>query len=544
MHELSTPASSDGGTEHAKIAPLDFTLIGAVVLVVGIFLYQQMASTPVEQTAPAQQASIAPPAAPGSISIAVLPFAKLSGDAGQEFFSDGMTEEITSALVKVPNLQVVARTSAFQFKGQNQDVRVVGQALGATHVIEGSVRKAGDRVRITAQLIRADSGLQLWSENYDRQLTDIFAIQEEIAQAVAVSLRVPLGLRQGQPLVSNRTDDLQSYEDYLRARSLFRARALGRAISVLEQAVARDPDFAPAWAVLAASYGFLPGYEIAVHSEDREAVRRQVRSAFDKAEMAATEAIRLDPRHAGGYAALGWVQSNGNAWASADDLYRQALSLDPNDPDVLHLYSLALGSEGRIKLATNIRERLRALEPFVPVYNLTNAAFLQHSGQDEAAIALAQTVPNEGAIGVQRSVELAMAYAAQARYGEAANTLLEAPENSYFFSRKSVEDAARYLRRAPATIRPEDLPVFEGMLNFVYAVLGAPMRVLEAPERNIDVGYHGTVFRNIWKPIFAPVRKTERFKALMVKVGLVDYWRERGWPDLCRPVGADDFVCD
>src|SRR5262249_56876637 len=120
-----------------------------------------------------QNGAAASPAQPGTISIAVLPLANLSGDAGQEFFSDGMTEEINAALAKVQDLRVIARISAFQFKGQNQDVRSVGQALGASHLIEGSVRKFGDRVRITAQLVRAADGVQLWSENYDRSLTDI-----------------------------------------------------------------------------------------------------------------------------------------------------------------------------------------------------------------------------------------------------------------------------------------------------------------------------------------------------------------------------------
>jgi len=115
----------------------------------------------------------------GAVSLAVLPFANLSGDTSQEFFSDGVTEEITSALARIPDLRVVARTSAYQFRSQNRDIQTIGQQLNATHFIEGSVRKAGERVRITAQLIKADDGVHIWTETYDRQLTDIFAIQEE-----------------------------------------------------------------------------------------------------------------------------------------------------------------------------------------------------------------------------------------------------------------------------------------------------------------------------------------------------------------------------
>ena len=161
---------------------------------------------------PSRLASLTGPSTANGISIAVLPFANMSGDSSQEFFSDGITEEITAALAKVQGLTVLGRTSAFQFKGQNQDLRNIGQTLGASHLIEGSVRKAGDRVRITAQLIRADNGSHLWTENYDRNLTDIFAVQEEIAQAIAASLQVPLGLKQGEHLVPNRTNDLDSYQ--------------------------------------------------------------------------------------------------------------------------------------------------------------------------------------------------------------------------------------------------------------------------------------------------------------------------------------------
>ena len=135
-----------------------------------------------------------------------------------------MTEEITSALAKVPDLRVVARTSAFQFKAQNRDIQSIGQQLHATHFIEGSVRKAGDRVRITAQLIKADDGTHIWAENYDRELTDIFAIQEDIARAITTSLRMPLGLKPGENLVNNRSIDTDSYQDYLRARALVRVR--------------------------------------------------------------------------------------------------------------------------------------------------------------------------------------------------------------------------------------------------------------------------------------------------------------------------------
>ena len=205
-------------------APLA-VLAGVLIVATALISYRQFALVSTEPGIVAERAAAADPAS--AISIAVLPFLNLSGDANQEFFSDGMTEEITSALAMVPDLKVVARTSAFQFKGEKNDMRAVGQALNATHLVEGSVRKVGDRVRITAQLIEVGKGTHLWSENYDRQLSDIFATQEEIARTIVGSLMTPLGLAPGERLVSNRAIDPNSYQQYLRAKAMLHVQGSG-----------------------------------------------------------------------------------------------------------------------------------------------------------------------------------------------------------------------------------------------------------------------------------------------------------------------------
>ena len=477
----------------------------------------------------------------GAISIAVLPFVNLSSDKEQEFFSDGMTEEITSALAKIASLNVVARTSAFQFKGQNTDVRAIGQALGATHLIEGSVRKAGMQVRITAQLIRTDTGAHLWTESYDRELKDVFATQEDIAEAIAGALQVPLGLKQGENLVSNRTDDLESYDFYLRARGLYRARDIGEAIKLLEPAVSRDPRFAPAWALLARSYNLLPNYSTVLRQDPIPEARRFIQASQAKAEMAAREAIRLDPRYAGGYSALADMRTLRGNWKEAEDLFQQALALDPADPDTIARYSAFLIDTGRLKQALAVVERLHILEPFVPVYSSTTGMIMQLNGQDKASIPVLEAIPGAG---IQRNVLLARAYALAGRYAEAADTLLAIDSNQV--SRRSVEDAARLLRAAPAKANsPAALPLMEGDLGLVYPFTGGLDRVMEFPERGAEINFLGAVSLGpLWYPSHAPLRKTDRFKALVRKAGLVDYWRARGWPDLCRPVGADDFVCN
>ena len=483
---------------------------------------------------------------PRAVAIAVLPFANMSGDPSQEFFSDGMTEEINSAIAKVPNLQVIARTSAFQFKGQNQDVRAVGQALGANHLIEGSVRQARDRVRITAQLVRAGDGVQLWSERYDREMTDIFAIQEDIAQAIATALRVPLGLEPGGRLVPNRTGDLESYQQYLVARGLFRARGagIGQAIAILEPLVARDPSYAPAWALLARCYSVVPVYSPVLFSGTLEDARRTWEIWVNKMEMAGRRAIELDPKDADGYSALACTQTMRGKWAEGEDLFNQALSINPNDPEALHNYAVTLQMLGKIKSALKLRERLRVLEPLVDVYNILRASALWNAGQRTAGLAMVEALPVDALGGFYRNVTVANAYAVLGRYSEAVDTLLLITGNQV--SRRSVEDAARLLRTAPKkTDAPDGLPKLEGELNFVYAQIGAMERIMEFPERNLAIGYmSSTANYMLWAPERLPLRKSQRFKTYVKAAGMVDYWRVRGWPDCGRPVGNDDFAFD
>ncbi len=249
----SKPHQAVASAVHSKPTAVDWTLIGALAVVLLFMGYRQLVPTPQAGVDAARSASLNPA---GAISLAVLPFTNLSSDPEQEFFSDGITEEITAALARVPDLRVVGRTSAFQFKGQNQDLRAIGQSLNATHLIEGSVRKAGDRVRITVQLIKSDDGIHVWSQNYDRQLTDVFAIQEDVARTVTASLNMSLGLKPGEQLVSNRAIDAVSYEQFLRGKTaLLRARnAFPEQLAILEPIVAKNPNYAPAWAALSRAY--------------------------------------------------------------------------------------------------------------------------------------------------------------------------------------------------------------------------------------------------------------------------------------------------
>jgi adenylate cyclase len=544
VHELGAP-QADGTTARAATAKLDWVLIGALAIAIGLMSYQQLAPSPSARAV--QQAAVVPsafsPGQPGGIPIAVLPFVNVSGEATQEFFSDGMTDEIASALARVPALRMVGRTSAFQFKGQNRDLRAIGQSLGATYLIEGSVRKAGERVRVTAQLVKADDGIGLWTENYDRELKDIFATQEDIAKAIAASLRAPLGLQQGESLISNRNIDTDSYEQYLRGRALVRNRSSGipltGALTLLEQVVARNPDYAPAWAQLALAHALTPNRDPSYFDGgSAEDLRRVVDASLPRAEAAAQRSIQLDPGLADGYLALARALDPRGKPLLAEEHYLKALALDPNNPDALALYSSMLAAVGRLKEALTMKQQALALEPYVPVYQRNTAGLLWLNGQNDAALALISRSP----AGASRALYLARVYAALGRYAESADALLEIPAGLY--PPGAPEEAARLLRTAPSTAAsPNSLRPTE--LDFVYLYVGAPERLLDFYERNAEAGYTVAIDTlNVWHASVAPVRKTERFKTFARKAGLVEYWRTKGWPDLCRPVGADDFACD
>ena len=189
-------------------------------------------------------------------SIAVLPFVNMSSDPEQEYFSDGLSEEILNLLAKIPDLKVIGRTSSFAFKGQNQDLRGIGQALGVNTVLEGSVRKSGDRVRITAQLIDVQDGAHIWSESYDRTLNDIFAVQDNVAASIIDALQIHVGVA---PTRGRPTESAEAYALFLKARASLNAFEMQDATKFAQMATELDPKFAEAYELLANCYWYLGG---------------------------------------------------------------------------------------------------------------------------------------------------------------------------------------------------------------------------------------------------------------------------------------------
>jgi len=310
-------------------------------------------------------------------SIAVLPFANMSADPDNEFFSDGITEDIIAALTRVPNLKVAARASSFSFKRRDEELRVIGERLGVHTVLQGSVRRVGNRVRVTAQLMNAGDGYQLWSDRFDRDLDDIFALQDEIARAIVERLELTLGLRTAGPLVSPPTDDLEAYQLYLRGREAVQQRSaasLRRGVEFFRQALARDPSYARAYAGLAEAFNGLGVYQYMPTIEARR-----------NAEEALAAAARADPALASVHLLRAQRKLYlGPEWGSAGDDLREALRRAPQD-GLAHLYlGYWHGLRGERAERTTAINRALELDPLSHfVHSIASLAYIVTREYDE-----------------------------------------------------------------------------------------------------------------------------------------------------------------
>jgi len=320
---------------------------------------------PVSAPASPTPAEIASTASVVTDSIAVLPFVNMSTDPEKEYFADGITEEIIDALAQIQELRVVARSSAFSFKGKHVDLRSVGKQLNVRTVLEGSVRRADNRLRVTAQLICTADGYHIWSEHYDREMKDVFAIQEEIARAIAERLKITFPWRE-TPLVKTGTMNLEAYQSYLKGQALLykRGAAIPRALAACQQAVDLDPNYAMAWAALANCYTTLGWYGLAAPQD-----------SMPKGTAAARRALALDPSLSEAHSALAIAALMGT-WdrAEAEREFTRALQLNPKDVQALSWYAcfyLQL-SEGRM---TEGMEQVRSALVWDPLSGYAHAMY-------------------------------------------------------------------------------------------------------------------------------------------------------------------------
>lgn len=476
-------------------------------------------------------------------SIAVLPFANMSPDPGQDYFADGLSEELIAQLANMPGLRVIGRTSSFAFKGKHEDVREIARTLGVNHILEGSVRKDEDRVRVTAQLINPADGSHLWSHTYDRSLEDAFTIQEEIARTVASALRISIAariVRQGG------TRNFEAYDAYLAGLS---AAAAGGADNVLasiaafERAVDIDPAFISAWGALASELQLalidIPGRRSEWLQKLAETENRL--AALDPAWPAVT------------YLAAQREMFEGNL-VEAELLFDSLKELPPNlsAPNLPH--GVFLLSVGRARDAIKLFLRDQQTEPLA----LTPSLWLQIAYELAGDIDRAEK-EYQRALGFATDTRairtMALIRAIDRRDEATIRQELLAQIDTAPMTRSLNEAILRHYEDPPAALaelqRQLDGPVSVNanvvlvmMISAWAAYFGDPELAIKAMEKLPALpGY--SFYWVAWRPVLRDMRRQPGFKALVRSWGLEDYWRATGhWGDFCRPVGPDDFECD
>jgi len=462
------------------------------------------------------------PTSADSRSIAVLPFENLSDSKEDEYFSDGITDDIIAQLSKIAQLKVISRTSIMQYKGTSKNVREIGKELDVGTILEGSVRRAGNQVRVVAQLIDARNEGHLWADTYDRELTQIFAIQSDVAQKIAAALKAKLSPGEKERIEKKQTEDSEAYQLYLKGRFYWnkrRADDLKTAIDYFNQAIAVDPGYARAYAGLASVYETLPQYSLFPPKE-----------VMPKAEAAARKALEIDPTLAEARAALGnFKMSYEFDWAGAESEFRRAIELDPSYPTAHHWYSIWLLVFGRFDEALAEIKHAQELDPISLIINTTVADVLYEMHQYDASIEQSKkTLELDPNFAFAHSI-LGWAYSQQGRFDEACaeyqkvRTIVGSgpyglADLGYAYGKtgKKGEAAQMVSSLLHASKQGYSLPYD---IALVYWGLGDTIRTLEWLERAYEERSTFVMFMKT-DPKWDGLRSDERFIALLKKMGL------------------------
>ena len=496
---------------------------------------------PAAADAPAAVANAQPsqdPAETGA-SIAVLPFVNMSPDEGNTYFADGISEELLNVLVRVPGLGVASRTSSFGYKGSELGTVAIAQALKVNHVLEGSVRKSGNRVRITAQLIDAVHDRHLWSATYDRELTDIFAIQEEIANAIVGALHDQLGATSSATAVTVRadTENLEAYQVYLKARELFIARRdLPESIRLFEQVTQMDPNFARGWEGLAAVYSIAPSWGFS--DRDYNALTR----------VAAKKALELDPKLSMPWAALGSaVRDSGAAdWEEAFDLYARAIEADPHNATAFLWRGISWVNIGFFDRAIADADRCLEIDPMYGNCRRWKAVALLYQGNTDEALRLFAEGVEVGFV-TNRAESFIVPLVQRGDRVGAAMVLrdLGVDPVSVAAILKVIDHPApvpasevdAMVQRINDDTRPGVLSIGDMSL---YLWFGQFDRMVKDTQADRAALSYSTPY---WNPAPPGFKNSPAFKALLRDQEIPQYWRKHGFPPICQPVGASDFTC-
>ena len=455
-------------------------------------------------------------------SIVVLPFTNMSSDPDNEFFADGMTEEIINALAQIEDLRVVARSSAFSFKGKNVDLRTVGERLNVTSVLEGSVRKSGNRLRIVAQLINVADGYHLWSERYDRELQDVFEVQDDIAKTIADRLKVRLGAEKQKPLVRAGTNNLEAYQLYLKGRFHWNKRTpdgMQKAIQYFREAIEEDPAYALAYAGLADTYNLASFLNVFPPGE-----------VMPKAKAAATKALEIDERLAEARVSLGYASFTYDwDWTAAGRHFQQALAVYPSYVRNHAFYPLYLSALGRFEEAVTTAKRALDLDPASTAVSHVVAVQLYLSRQfDQAIQQCHKTLEMDPHYAVAYAV-VGQAYASKGCLREAMPDLGKYRELSrggaaalallgYAHARLGERnEALRMLDELRAVSKQSFVPAF--FFALVYAGLEDKDQAFLSLEKACEERFNRLAYVKV-EALWDPLRSDPRFAELLRRVGI------------------------
>ena len=541
-----------------RVTTAEFAILTLLLLLGGgAFWSYQRTTDGGNDAAPTTADTTGPPTSPAGPdarpSVAVLPFADLSQAGDQEYLGDGLAEEILNQLAQVPALRLVGRTSSFSFKGKNEDLRTIGGKLGVAHLLEGSVRKDGDQLRVTAQLVRADDGTHLWSKTYARELREVFTVQDEIARDVAQALSVKL-----DAVTLNRaqggTTNIDAYDRYLRWRQLYLADKWGeeherQRVQLAREAVAFDPKFVLAWDALAISLSGLADEVDGAQAERLRAEAAQVRAHI----------AQLAPAHWSVKRERAYSMWREGQRAEAIAVAREIKDSGPLTYEHAVPYANLIFAAGHLDETVAVDEQFRTIEPLAMFHSRSlQYDYIAARRYDEAEAEYRRSVALEGSHLAPTWVAFLRTLAHKDADLKALRDLhrqllqdVEGPDSPFFRDLGAVlhdRDAMlAILYRAAADSAYRGNQGFVSLADALGEADLAATAMREAMEgtkgfKEGHMDYGG--YWNLWLAPYSGLRAHPEFKKLLIETGLADYWRQTGkWGDGCKPVGADDFQC-
>ena len=530
--KLTTPASEQSARRAPRSGIVDYVAAFGIIAILAFTVGDHVLDHFEEETSVAAHHD-------SRTAIAVLPFKNLSAGQENDDFSDGLTVEIMNTLAQTGKFRIAGRSSTFKYKNQPTDLRQIGSALGVKYILDGSVRRSGDDIRVEAQLIESDDGFLIWSHVYNDQLKDIFVVQQEMANSIGTALKMPLGLV-ASDLQSDRTPNPEAYDSYLRGIAAFQRRGnhIKDAIEMLRKSVEIEPEFAAGWAALSLAYDLAPVYVCCDKGQ-----RISSATYFRQARAAALKAAALDPNLPIVKSAVGNMYRRLRQWTLAEDQYRGALEADPNDHTAMKDYAVFLALVGHFSQAISMVSSLRQEDPLIPLYEVLQAIFVWQIEQSELTMQKVKRLFEEYPEFRRTALRTLVGFMFRTNRKEELKQLVADCDSCSAKLKERVLGMIEAVdKKTPDEIFEEYKDDFFVGYSFFYAIGGKEL-ALKAFQYNglrEDIPQQLVVFP--WSVVSVIGREPE-FKDITRQMGLVDYWRSRGWPTHCRPLEGNDFEC-